>query len=469
MAALPAAQSVDPADEARRGSEAMAAGRYLEAVAIYDRLAKALPENAGIQTNLGMAYSMAGRAREALAPLQRAVKLDPSLHAAWLFLGAAYLEIGEPARAVAPLLRARETDERSIRARQLLAEAYLALERHEEAAAELQTLTRLDGQDATAWYGLGQSHEALAQDALDALRRTAPDSPHEWLLIAEVLASQEEYEEAIELHRAALQQLPQARFAREALAELLDEAGEPQRAAAEREAAARLPEPDCSKVRVECEFRAGRFRDALAALGDRRDAEAQYWRARTHNELAIEAFSQLERLPPSPESHAFRAELFRRQGRHLESVAELQQAAKLAPGDRRIQRELAISLYLSRNYEAAEPLLAELLRHEPGSPDLNFVYGDTLLQAQQVERSLPPLQHAIRSDPGMLDARISLGRAFMLLNRFSEAIPHLQAALGEDEDGSLHYQLARAYQATGQPALAKKMLERSAELKGRKP
>jgi Tfp pilus assembly protein PilF len=46
------------------------------------------------------------------------------------------------------------------------------------------------------------------------------------------------------------------------------------------------------------------------------------------------------------------------------------------------------------------------------------------------------------------------------------AIPHLEAAVekGEDEDGSLHYQLARAYQAAGQPELARKMLEKYAAI-----
>jgi hypothetical protein len=40
----------------------------------------------------------------------------------------------------------------------------------------------------------------------------------------------------------------------------------------------------------------------------------------------------------------------------------------------------------------------------------------------------------------------------------ANAIPHLEAALDTDDDGSLHYQLARAYQATGQAELAKTMM-----------
>ena len=177
-----------------------------------------------------------------------------------------------------------------------------------------------------------------------------------------------------------------------------------------------------------------------------------------HNELALAAFSRLEELPPSAESHTFRAELYRNQGRHLESVSELQKAEKLAPGDRRIQRELATSLYLSRDYEAAAPLLEKLLTQEPESAELNFIYGDTLLQAQKSEQAIPVLEAAVRRDSNLMEARVSLARAYLQLARYADAIPHLKAALATDEDGSLHYQLARAYQATGQAVLAKQMM-----------
>lgn len=43
-----------------------------------------------------------------------------------------------------------------------------------------------------------------------------------------------------------------------------------------------------------------------------------------------------------------------------------------------------------------------------------------------------------------------LGRALMQMGRSTEAIPHLVAALPADSDGSLHFQLSRAYQETGQ-------------------
>jgi predicted Zn-dependent protease len=462
---LASAQSNDLAAKSERGKEATAAGKYEEAIAIYADLVRALPNNAGLLMNLGMAQSMAGRPREAIKPLERAVKLQPSLHPAWLFLGVAYLEAGQTASAVRPLVKAIAIEPGSVKARRMLAEAYLSLERYDEAGTELLKLTELDPKDATAWYGLGQSHEARARLAFDQLRQLAPDSPYESLLVADVLASQEKYEEAVQLYQAAHEKLPRMRAAvHEAIAEIYEQAGRADEAVDEREKIESLPLPDCVRDTPECEFRAGRYREALAALKGRKDAESHYWRARAHNELALEAFSRLEQLPSSPESHEFRAQLYRSQGRHLESVSELQQAAKLAPGDRRIQRELATSLYLSRDYEAAEPLLAELVKQEPTSAELSFLYGDTLLQAQKVDKAIPLLEAAVRADLALIPARASLARAYLQVGRQAEAIPHLKAALETDEDGSLHYQLARAYQATGQAGLAKQMLEKYAAI-----
>ena len=96
------------------------------------------------------------------------------------------------------------------------------------------------------------------------------------------------------------------------------------------------------------------------------------------------------------------------------------------------------------------------------------MYGDTLLQAQKLERAIPPLEAAVKRDPSMIEARVSLARAYLQGGRSAEAIPHLEAALPTDEDGSLHYQLARAYQATGQIERAKQMLAKYQELEARK-
>src|SRR6185295_1639590 len=127
-----------PSDElaakARRGKEAMAAGRFAEAAGLYAEIVRALPGEPGMLLNLGMALAMSGRAQEAVPHLQAALKLRPDLLPASLFLGSAYMELGQPARAVDPLQTVVAAQPDNHDARQMLADALLSLERYEPAA-----------------------------------------------------------------------------------------------------------------------------------------------------------------------------------------------------------------------------------------------------------------------------------------------------------------------------------------------
>jgi tetratricopeptide (TPR) repeat protein len=58
----------------------------------------------------------------------------------------------------------------------------------------------------------------------------------------------------------------------------------------------------------------------------------------------------------------------------------------------------------------------------------------------------------------MIAADASLGWALALINRSADASPHLEKALTIDEDGSLHYQLARAFQAQGNTQKARELM-----------
>ena len=59
----------------------------------------------------------------------------------------------------------------------------------------------------------------------------------------------------------------------------------------------------------------------------------------------------------------------------------------------------------------------------------------------------------------MLPAHASLGLALAKLDRGGEAIPHLEKALALDDDGSLHYTLARAHQQAGNAPRSRELME----------
>ena len=71
---------------------------------------------------------------------------------------------------------------------------------------------------------------------------------------------------------------------------------------------------------------------------------------------------------------------------------------------------------------------------------------------------------AVKLDPKLLPAQAALGRAHLEIGEAAQAIPHLEAALPTDTDGSVHYQLARAYRATGETDRASQALSKFQEI-----
>jgi len=453
------AQSENLAAKSQRAKEFMAEGRFAQAIPLYRELNQAVPNNAGLMLNLGMALHMAGDERQSLPPLETAVKLDPMLAPAWLFLGAARLQLGQTPAAVGALKTVLSLQPDHREALEMLAGALLSLNRPAEAAEQYRKLADLDPENSSAWYGLGRCYESLSVRAFDDLQETAPDSAYWQALVAETRLREQQLSSAFYLYRSALEKMPAMRGLHAQVAEVYRRSGHPDWASLEEEKEQRLPESDCRTQTLECQFSEGQFLGLLTSAKDTRSPESYYWRSRAYNELALEAFSRLGQLPPSTEQHELKAHILNGQKRYAEAAEEWRDALKLSPLDKQIQKQLAISLKFSQDYAGALPLFQGLLRQQPASAELNYLTGETLLDLQRAEEAVPLLLRAVSRDPKLIAAHKALARAYLAVGKARDAIPHLKAALAADEDGSLHYQLARAYQVTGQPGLAQAMLE----------
>jgi predicted Zn-dependent protease len=163
-------------------------------------------------------------------------------------------------------------------------------------------------------------------------------------------------------------------------------------------------------------------------------------------------------LPPAIETHLHGATIYDAEGLYQQAAAEWRQALTLAPDNVEAQTGLAWSLYRSGDFAAARALLTELIKSRPDSRDLQFLCGASLLNIDQPEKAIPYLETAARLDPPFLPAQAALGHALLLAGKATDAIPHLQAALPSDEDATIHFQLLRAYQLTGQASLARQAL-----------
>ncbi|HEY3740120.1 MAG TPA: tetratricopeptide repeat protein [Bryobacteraceae bacterium] len=451
--------------KAREARDLMAAGRFDAAIPICQELVKAVPGNPGLVLNLALAQHMAGREHEAIPNFEIVLKAQPNSLPALLSLGAARLALNQPADAIAPLQKALAAEPDNTDARGMLATALAEAKRSFEAAAQYRLLTDKTPDDPRAWYGLGMSYQALSTDAFEQMEKADPASAWVAALVADSRVQRRQYRSAFFFYSEALKQLPKLHGVHAAMAEIYRKTGHPEWASEEDTKERSLAPADCAAHPLECRFVGGKDLDILSAkvTGPKPDVESLYWRTKAANELAMQAFFRLGQLPESLELHQLRAEIARDSGRPMEAVAEWRAALKLMPGNPRAQQELAISLFMASDYRAAFDAVSDLLKTTP-SPELNFIAGDSLLRLEEPERAEPYLRTALKSDPKMAAAAASLGLALSRLGRNSEAVPLLEKSLELDDDGSLHYQLARAYQAAGQLEKARAAMAKYQEL-----
>jgi len=459
------AQSQDLAEKSRRGQELMASERYEEAAAVYRELIDALPGNPGLLLNLGMALHMAGKDREAIPYLEQTLKLQPGTPAGLAVLGLSHLRLGEAAEAVKPLEQAVKLLPSDPTVRGALGDALLTLEQHQVAARHFEVLAQMEKSAPHAWFGLGRCYEGLAVAAFNKLVAKAPESAFVLALLGEARLKEKRYPAAFHFYRQAAERDTGLRGIQAALAEIYRATGHPDWATVAQRKESRLPAPDCRSRPLECHFRAGRYREVEAATRSAVTPAALYWRTRACNELASAAFARLSQLPDSRELHETLALLNRAQGRHVESAKEWREALKFAPGDPRLESELAASLRLSGDLDSARPLLEKLVKTEPGSAGLNYLLGDVLLAQERPTDAIPFLEAALRLSPAMREAHSSLGLAYLQAGQVEKAVPHLKTALPLDQDGSLHFQLARAHQAAGNEEEARQALAKSQQLR----
>ncbi|BDC50353.1 hypothetical protein F183_A26690 [Bryobacterales bacterium F-183] len=450
-------QTEQQSRQAMQAKQWMSEGRFEDAAKAYKALSDAMPANTGLRLNTGLALHMAGRAAESVPYFEAVLKADPAALPALLSLGMARLQLNQPAAAVAPLSKAVTMVPNQVDARGMLANALLSLDRPDEAAPHFRKLTTLTPQDVRAWSGLGKCYESLAAKSFEQI----PRGSAEWLaLIADTRFVQRQFRAAFYFYKQALEKDPKMRGVHAAVARVYEQTGNAEWAAQEQVKEKALPKAVCTVDKQECDYEAGRYLEASAG-------KSAYWRTRAFNELATRAFAQLGKLPPSPDLYLLKAELASQRGQHAEAAKELAEALRLVPGDRRLEYNYAASVFLSGDYEKAIPLLEREMNRDAKNAEIYFFLGSAYSRLSRAEDALTYLRAAVAYDPKFLDARAALGRALAQSGKAAEAIPHLEAALPQDEDGSLLYELSRAYQAAGDREKARAAVAKYQEIRGK--
>jgi tetratricopeptide (TPR) repeat protein len=193
-----------------------------------------------------------------------------------------------------------------------------------------------------------------------------------------------------------------------------------------------------------------RAASALAVMNPQAP-EALYWSIQANERLAFQALERYEQLEPHSErSHLLLGDIYVQRERYDDAESEYQKALDIAPGDPAALLGLASAYLRGSNIPKAVENAQLALQKLPDDPEVNLTMGEALMARHEFMDAEPYLKKALHAKPQMLPhVHALLGRVYAETDRTQEAIHELTIGLGSDEDGSVHYQLARLYRKNG--------------------
>jgi len=201
---------------------------------------------------------------------------------------------------------------------------------------------------------------------------------------------------------------------------------------------------------------AGEYETALRTLeglpaADRNSAEVSYWRARGYEKLATAAYLRLYQADPnSYRLHQLMGDLEAAKGDDGKAIEEYRAAIALRPSVSNLHYSLGHLLWKDLKVPEARIEFEAELALNPRHPGALNDLGDTYLLEHQPNKALPYLVRALAADSENLDIHRDLGTAYSELGDYRKAEEHFKIAMSNDHDGSVHYKLARVYQALGE-------------------
>ncbi len=447
-------QAGDAVAARQRAKELVAAGRPQEAASIYQELLRSDPRDTTLLLNLAVAYVKAGDHQRVIAASRQAVEIDPNMAAAWLFLGAGYFQLQRHSEAIEPLMRAVDLQPSERNARLMLGESMLLTGRTAEAAPHFEFISTKLPDNPRVWYGLERSYTDLAVRSEAEVDAATPQSAYRDVLAGDAAMRRNRYGLALRYYRSALKTNPDLPGVHTSLAALYEAAGHPDWASRERDR-----EPgECTAQTPACAFKVGAYKQCVARAETVPPPQSSFWKAKTYRSLASAALERLAALPASPQLYELRARGLDDAGRYKEAAGQWLRAMEAGGGSPILEQGLAVSLMKSGDSAAALALLQKLAREQTAPADIHFLCGKAHLLLERPAEAILWFRKALKIDAASLAAQAGMGEALLRAGQPDEAIPYLAASLSEDPAGTRYFQLARAYQATGQMEPARRML-----------
>jgi tetratricopeptide (TPR) repeat protein len=223
-----------------------------------------------------------------------------------------------------------------------------------------------------------------------------------------------------------------------------------------------------------CSFSTGDYRTA-SIVAERLKSnpatapEGLYWESRSDQKLAVSALVQAGEIDPdSPRLHVLIGDAFRQQRRWGDAEDEYRKAVALDSRSRAARLSLAIALFTELKTVEALSIDKSLLVESPGDPEANLLAAEILVLEHKFEDAEPYLSNCQNLKPELVPrVHILRGQVYAETGRIAAAIAEYKLGMAGDEDGSIHYQLARLYQKTGNKAAAAEEIRLSKQLRER--
>jgi len=430
------------------GESYSASSEWPSAVLRFQNALAASTDISGVHVELGEVLLRQGKLKRAAEEFEAELKLYPQSLRTLVRRGEVRLIQGDLEGAFEDWAQALETDAGRTESilglretgfgdaafEQLPEELRVKIER---VAPELQKRDSAPAHLALAFLAMQQGYRSITAEELSQARSTIPSNP-----------------EAASCTEAAVRKL----LERERFTEAKDCAGRVLNAN--------------SKLALRMQvaralFETGDYQGALNILSKlppsvRVSPEAAYWRARAYEKLATAAYLRLYQAGPnSYRMHQLLGDLAAARNDDAKAIEEYQAAIASKPTLPNLHYSLGHIYWKNLKVPETRAEFEEELKINPRHPGALNELGDTYLLEHQAEKALPYLKEAVALEPHNPDFHRDMGTAYSDLHQYELAAAEFQLALPGDHDGSVHYKLARAFQAMGQKGKAAQEFARS--------
>ena len=196
------------------------------------------------------------------------------------------------------------------------------------------------------------------------------------------------------------------------------------------------------------------------------DPAGWYWAVRANQKLGVAALARAGEVEPdSPRVHALLGDAYQRRRMFDEAREEYSKMLSISPDNFAGLAGLAAAFFADGRLEEARSTAQKALARSPADGETNLLLAEILVTQNEFADAEPYLKASLHVRPDLLPrVHALLGRVLARTGRQQEAIQELTQGLASDEDGSVHYQLAQLYRATGDSKAAEAAFEKSKQI-----